>query len=575
MHKTSYMEMEKFVEDYLDEDVQLKIIDIGSYDVNGTYKTLFNKKNWSYVGLDMGPGPNVDVVSADPYRYPFDDKTFDVVIAGSTIEHVEDVQKFVIECARILKDEGIMCMIGPWAFQEHRYQVDCWRILPDGMKFLIENIAGMKALSVYKNQTDCIGIAAKIYKDKVEKKRDDRISICTPVVRPQNMPKLIDRIHETCSGLDYEIVWEEDTERIGCPKMLKRLVDKSNYNLVCFIGDDTMPEGEWLNSALDDMKKLPGGWGVVGLNSQEAKYASHFLADKRILPYVGGEFFNTEYKHCWCECELTDIAKELGKFVFCEEAVLTHNHPIFGTAKVDDDYNRVYSKEYKKHDLGTYCRRKRERYGFKLGIGFPVIDSKVYLQFMTSFLTLNSPSYALLLPAFPVGEFPRDIAAVRNNIVDQALYEGCTHLLMMDTDQVYMDEETITKLLSHKKQVVSAPVHRRYPPFDNILLRGEVGNFLSIPEDEAYSGKLVQVDATGTGCILYDCSIFNEIPEPWFEFGIGKEGQPIGEDINFCMKLKEKGIPIFVDTSINIGHLSLFEVNQSTRTFFKALKGIK
>jgi len=401
------------------------------------------------------------------------------------------------------------------------------------------------------------------------------ISICSPYIRPQNMPKLIERIKETCIGLNYEIVADEDTERVGCPKMLKRLVERSKGDLVCFIGDDTWPETDWLISAMRAINTLPSGLGVVGLNSQESKHAAHFLADKRMLPLLGGEFFNTEFRHCWCDHELTDIAKEHGRFVFCDEAVLTHNHPVFGTAETDSDYERVYSEDYRHDDWNTYCRRKRDRYGFKLGIGFPVIDSKVFLSFMTSFLSLNSPGYTLLLPAFPVGEFPRDIAAVRNNIVEQALYEGCTHLLMMDTDQIYRDEKTIEKLLSHKARVVSAPVHRRYPPFDNILLRGEVGKFYSIPEDEAYSGDLVRVDATGTGCIMYDCSVFNDIRGPWFEFGTGSSGQHVGEDINFCMKLAEKGIPIYVDTSIQIGHMSIFEVNEKTRSLFKKLNGIK
>jgi len=400
------------------------------------------------------------------------------------------------------------------------------------------------------------------------------ISICIPYIRPQNIPALLQRIDETCSGLDYEVLAEEDTERIGCPQMLKRLVDKSKGDLVCFVADDTMPGKDWLKNALEAMDKLYDGWGIVGLNSQESRHAAHFLADKRMLPLLDGEFFSTDYKHCWCDNELTDIAIDYGRFVFCDEAVLTHNHPVTGTAAVDDDYRRVYSKEYKKHDFDTYCRRKRERNGFKLGIGFPVIDSKVYLQFMVSFLSLESGPYTLLLPTFQVGEFPRDISAVRNNLVEQALYEGCTHLLMLDTDQVYRDPDTIKKLLSHGKRVVSAPVHRRYPPFDNILLRGEIGAFYSIPEKEAYSGDLVKIDATGTGCILYECSIFNEIDSPWFELSTGKEGNSIGEDINFCRKLKEKGIEIYADTSINIGHLSLFEVNQSTRKFFSKIHGL-
>lgn len=397
------------------------------------------------------------------------------------------------------------------------------------------------------------------------------ISICIPYVRPQNMEKLIERILDTVKDLNYEIVTEEDKDRIGCPQMLKRLVAKARGDLICFIGDDTYPEDGWLNKAVEAMATLPDGWGVVGFNSQESRHAAHFLADKRILPLLGGEFFSTEYKHCWCDHEITDIAADAGRFVFCDEARIVHNHPVFDSAPVDEDYNRVYSKEYKKHDWDTYCRRKRERIGFKLGIGFPIVDEKVYLQFMLSFITLDAPPYTLLLPKAQAGRFHRDIASVRNSLVEQALVEGCSHLLMMDSDQIYRTEDTIKRLIAHDLPVVSAPVHRRYPPFDPILLRGKVGAFERIPEEEAYSGDLIKIDATGTGCILYKTEIFNTIPGPWFELSVSDADTPVGEDIGFCMKLKKEGIPVYVDTSINISHMTSFEVNRSTHRLFKSM----
>lgn len=397
------------------------------------------------------------------------------------------------------------------------------------------------------------------------------ISICIPYIRPKNMPALLERIKETCVGIDYEILSEEDKDRIGCPKMLKHLVDKSNGDQVCFIADDTWPEDGWLHAAIEAMKTLPDGWGVVGLNSQQSRHAAHWLADKRMLPLVGGEFFNTEYKHCWCDNELTDLAIDAGRCLFCDEAKLTHNHPVFGTAPVDADYNRVYSDEYKRHDFFTYCRRKRERIGSRLGIGFPIVDNKAYFSFIASVLMLEKPDFTLLLPNFPVGDFPHDIATVRNNLVEQALAEGCEYLLMMDTDQVYRTVDMIPRMLAHKKPVVSAPVHRRYPPFDPILMRGEVGEFKYIDIEEAYSGDLIQIDATGTGCILYHMSVFEQINSPWFELGFKQDGKPVGEDVLFCMKMKEKGIPLFVDTSIEIGHLTSFEVNKQTHLLFRKI----
>ena len=45
-----------------------QVLDVGSLDVNGTYRPLIEGRGWSYCGLDIRRGPNVDVVAADPYR---------------------------------------------------------------------------------------------------------------------------------------------------------------------------------------------------------------------------------------------------------------------------------------------------------------------------------------------------------------------------------------------------------------------------------------------------------------------------------------------------------------------------
>jgi hypothetical protein len=400
------------------------------------------------------------------------------------------------------------------------------------------------------------------------------ITVCIPTIREQNIPKLVKTITQNAGVDDFEIDWLVDTDRAGCPETLKRLVSRAQGDLICFLGDDTLPEPDFLKHALDAMATLPDGWGVVGLNSQESKHAAHFLADKRMLPLINGEFFSTEYHHCFGDNELTEVAEEMGRYVFAEKSVVKHIHPAFKNAESDPDYDRVYSQEYYEHDLNTYRRRKRERYGFKLGIGFPVIDKQVALDFMISFTMLDKPDYTLLIPKFSIGDFVKDIAAVRNNLVEQAQNEGCSHLLMLDTDQVYRDKAMISKMLSHKMPVVGAPVHRRYPPFDAILLRGEVGKYKFISDEEVYSGDLIEIDATGTGCVLLDMTIFDDMKQPYFSITVHGD-KVVGEDIGFCSKLRSKGIPIRADTSIEIGHITAFEVNRQTWEMYCAIKGFR
>ena len=144
-------------------------------------------------------------------------------------------------------------------------------------------------------------------------------------------------------------------------------------------------------------------------------------------------------------------------------------------------------------------------------------------------------------------------------------------MAMLNTDQVY-PSDTLPKLKSHKKDICGVWVQRRYPPFDPIFLRRDNGNgkYRRIPDEESFSGKLVEVDATGTGALFFNMEIFDKIEEPWFKVLNNPDGR-VGEDIYFCAKAKEAGFQIFVDTSIEVDHLSTIAINRRLYELFKKL----
>lgn len=128
--------MEYFVKKYLDKNKVYTILDIGSYNVSGSYKNLFINKNWKYSGLDIVPGPNVDIVAKSPYDFGLDQK-FDIIISGNCLEHVEAPWLWIKEVERIIKPDGYLCIVTPFNIGEHRFPVDCYRILPDGFRYLL------------------------------------------------------------------------------------------------------------------------------------------------------------------------------------------------------------------------------------------------------------------------------------------------------------------------------------------------------------------------------------------------------------------------------------------------------
>jgi SAM-dependent methyltransferase len=156
MHKESYELMNYFVQKYLDKNTKIDILDVGSYDVNGSYKPLFNNKNWNYTGLDIIEGPNVDIVSKSEYDFGID-KQYDIIISGNCLEHVEAPWLWIKQIEKVVKNGGLICIVTPFSIGEHRYPVDCWRILPDGYKYLLEKTSNFSVLeSKINNDTPII-----------------------------------------------------------------------------------------------------------------------------------------------------------------------------------------------------------------------------------------------------------------------------------------------------------------------------------------------------------------------------------------------------------------------------------
>lgn len=163
MHLSSYETMKNFLTNF-DTDKSLKVLDVGSLAMDNTltYKSLMSV-NWKYIGLDISKGPNVDVVTENPYRYPFDDNYFDIIISGQCMEHVPEIWSWMNELYRLLKPGGYICIIAPSTGKPHT-PVDMWRILPQGMEYLL-NWSRFKVKEVFlagnMKWNDCVGIGEK------------------------------------------------------------------------------------------------------------------------------------------------------------------------------------------------------------------------------------------------------------------------------------------------------------------------------------------------------------------------------------------------------------------------------
>jgi hypothetical protein len=157
------------------------------------------------------------------------------------------------------------------------------------------------------------------------------------------------------------------------------------------------------------------------------------------------------------------------------------------------------------------------------------------------------------------------IAAGRNHLVRSFLATDGEWLFMVDDDMTFTPD-TISRFLesAHPTETpvlagLTWGVGRDgiFPTlwrFDDRI--GELVRFDSWPDN-----ALLKVDGTGAACLFIHRTVFEQMAELefsahalWFE-ETGAGQHTVGEDMTFCLRLRAMGVPIFVDTAIQFGHV--------------------
>lgn len=84
--------------------VNKKVLDIGSLDINGSNRYLF--QGCDYLGIDLGEGNNVDLVCV-AHKFDAPDDYYDVVISGEVFEHDMFYSRTITNAIRMLKPGGL------------------------------------------------------------------------------------------------------------------------------------------------------------------------------------------------------------------------------------------------------------------------------------------------------------------------------------------------------------------------------------------------------------------------------------------------------------------------------------
>ena len=146
----------------------------------------------------------------------------------------------------------------------------------------------------------------------------------------------------------------------------------------------------------------------------------------------------------------------------------------------------------------------------------------------------------------------------RQMLLDTAIdYHQAEHIMWFDSDMTF-PEDTIVRLLEHKKDVVCATYSKRVEPFHPTAFY----NIDPVEPVDTTGHGLTKINYTGMGCLLVRADVIDHIPSPHFPLiWHPKTSTWQGEDMGFCQLLTSNGFDIWCDLDLSraVGHLGVQE----------------
>jgi hypothetical protein len=137
----------------------------------------------------------------------------------------------------------------------------------------------------------------------------------------------------------------------------------------------------------------------------------------------------------------------------------------------------------------------------------------------------------------------------RKDLVKDAKSINADYLFFLDSD-IIAEIGVIDKLLAHNKMIIGANPNKRELPLKSMVKFIEDNKVI----DKEIPKELFKCSAVSTVCMLIDMKVFDIIDKPYFKIDEVND-EPIGEDVWLCQQTEKKGIEVWCDPTIKIGHI--------------------
>lgn len=196
-------------------------------------------------------------------------------------------------------------------------------------------------------------------------------------------------------------------------------------------------------------------------------------------------------------------------------------------------------------------------------IAIPCMDT-IPVGFMQSILYLDKPEGTSV--CFRPNSLVYDS---RNMLALSAIDMGMDRILWLDSD-MFFTPNTL-KALAHDMdtipdcQMVTGLYTKRTTPYTpviykelnepDVLPNGQVVGRIQAYEDYPIN-SIFQVQACGFGCVMMTTDLLKKVIDKFTSAFLPYLWA--GEDLSFCYKVKQLGIPIWCDSNVKCGHIGQF-----------------